>query len=60
MILISCSPLPKGTEAQSVGSGRLITCSDIEKLARGFSNESDYSSPAALGIQVREVRMVDP
>lgn len=29
------------------GSGRLITCSDMKKLARGFSNESDYSSPAA-------------
>lgn len=59
MIRISCFFLPKETEAQSLGSGRLITCSDIEELARGFSNESDYSSPAALGIQVRKVRIVD-
>lgn len=29
----------------------------MEKLARGFSNESDYSSPAALGVQGKEVRM---
>lgn len=29
----------------------------MEKLARGFSNESDYSSPAAPGVQGREVRM---
>jgi len=28
----------------------------MKELARGFSNESDYSSPAALGAQGRGVR----
>lgn len=28
----------------------------MEELARGFSNESDYSSPAAPDAQGREVR----
>lgn len=36
-----------GGEGGHSGLGRLITCSDMKKLARGFSNESDYSSPAA-------------
>ena len=55
--LLSSPPSSLGGPTLWVGSGRLITCSDMEELARGFSNESDYSSPAAPGAQGREVTM---